>query len=286
MTRVAVVTDSTCDLPYDLVESLGLRVVPLSVAFGETDHVAGVTLRTEEFYELLATSSHTPTTAQPSGVWFDEAYADCVDEEYDAIVSVHCSAALSGTVAVARERAAACGIPVHVIDSRLVGGALGLAVLAAHRCAMAGGGVDEVVAAVETARASTTSLIVVDTLEYLRRGGRLSGPRAALGTALQVKPVLHVTDDGRVEPLERTRTWSRALDRVAELCVVAAGEARVDLAVVHAVAPERAAQLWDRLEGRLRIRHRLDGAIGPVVGAHVGPGAVGAAVVVGVPDEG
>lgn len=279
MERVAVVTDSTCDLPYDLVESLGLRVVPLAVAFGDEGHIAGVTLRTEEFFEKLATSSRPPTTSQPARVWFDEAYADCADEGFEAVVSLHCSSALSGTAAVAREAAQHSRVPVEVVDSRLVGGALGLAALAAHRAARAGGGVNDVVEAARTVRDSSTSLIVVDTLEYLRRGGRLSGAQAVMGTALRVKPILHLTDDGRVELRERTRTWVRALDRLADLSAKAADSGLVDVAVVHSVAPQRAQQLWERIEPRLRVRHRLDGEIGPVVGTHVGPGAVGVSIV-------
>lgn len=279
MGRVAVVTDSTCDLPYELVESLGLRVVPLTVAFGDDDYIAGVTLRTDEFFEMLLASDTPPTTSQPTQAWFDEAYADCADEGVDAVVSLHCSAALSGTAAVARQAAARAVIPVEVVDSGLVGGALGLAAVAAHRAAQAGGGVDDVVAAAAAVRGAATSLIVVDTLEYLRRGGRLSGAQAVVGTALRVKPVLHITEDGRIELRERTRTWSRALERLTELATRAAAGDRVDIAIVHAVASQRAQQLWERLDPRLDVRYRLDGEIGPVVGAHVGPGAVGVAVV-------
>lgn len=285
MRRIAVVTDSTCDLPEQLVDSLGLRVVPLTVAFGNEDFVAGVTLGTAEFFDKLRASGPPPTTSQPTRVWFDEAYADCADDGFDGVVSLHCSAALSGTAAVAREAASTAPLPVEVVDSRLVGGALGLAVLAAHRAAEAGGRGDEVVAAAEQVRAATTSLIVVDTLEFLRRGGRLTGAQALVGTALRVKPVLHLTDDGRIELRERTRTWSRALDRLAALVVDAAQQGLVDVAVVHAVAPERAEQLWDLISPLLRVRHRLDGEIGPVVGAHVGPGAVGVAVA-RVPEDG
>ena len=280
MGRVAVVTDSTCDLPDQLVASAGLRVIPLTVAFGDEDFIAGVTLGTDEFFDRLRSTGTPPTTSQPTRVWFDEAYADCADDGYDAVVSLHCSGALSGTAAVAREAASIAQLPIEVVDSRLVGGALGLAVLAAHRVAQAGGSVAEVVAAAGEVRRGATSLIVVDTLEFLRRGGRLTGAQALVGTALRVKPVLHLTDDGRIEVRERTRTWSRALDRLSALVAEAAQQTLVDVAVVHAVTPDRAAQLWELLEPRLRVRHRLDGEIGPVVGAHVGPGAVGVAIAI------
>lgn len=279
MGGVAVVTDSTADLPSELVESIGLRVVPLSVTFGDESLIAGVTLSRKEFYARLATAQRIPTTSQPVPAWFEEAYADCVDDGHDAIVSIHCSSALSGTVGLARDRGERMPIPVEVVDSRMVGGALGLAVLAAHRTAEAGGSVEAVVAAAERVRVAARSLIVVDSLDHLRRGGRLSGAQAALGTAMRVKPVLRLTDEGRVEVLERTRTWSRALDRVAELAAEAAGGAPVDVVIVHAVAPERADDLTGRLAARLTVREQHRTLIGPIVGTHVGPGAVGVAVV-------
>jgi DegV family protein with EDD domain len=279
MGGVAVVTDHTCDLPRDLVESIGLRVVPLSVTFGDRSYTTGMDLQAEDFYRHLAASARLPTTSQPAPVWFEEAYGDCVDDGYDAIVSVHCSSALSGTVSLARDRAAAVDIPVEVVDSKLVGGSLGLAALAAHRTAEAGGTVRDVVAAAERVRTTSSSLIVVDTLDHLRRGGRLTGAQAAVGTALKVKPLLHLNDAGRVEVLERTRTWSRALGRVTDLVVEAAAGRVLDVVVVHAVAPERAAELWGRLDERVEIGERLEALIGPIVGTHVGAGAVGVAVV-------
>jgi DegV family protein with EDD domain len=276
---VAVVTDSTADLPSELVESIGLRVVPLSVMFGDESLIAGVTLSPEDFYTRLAAADRIPTTSQPAPVWFEEAYADCVDSGHEAIVSIHCSSALSGTVGLARDRGARMSIPVEVVDSRLVGGALGLAALAAHRAAEAGGSVEEVVAAAERVRRTARSLIVVDSLDHLRRGGRVTGAQAAFGTAMRVKPVLQLTDEGRVEVLERTRTWSRALDRVTQLAAEAADGAPVDMVIVHAVAPERADELTSRLADRLTVRDQHRALIGPIVGTHVGPGAVGVAVV-------
>lgn len=278
MARVAVVTDSTCDLPPDLVESLGLRVVPLSVTFGEETLIAGVQLTPTDFYARLAASETLPTTSQPAPAWFEEAYADCADDGYTHVVSLHCSAALSGTVALARDRARRAEVDVEVVDTRLVGSALGAAALAAHRVAEEGGSPDEVIAAAERVRAGAASLIVVDTLEHLRRGGRLTGAQAAIGTALKVKPILHLTPDGRVEVRERARTWARALERVGALAAEAAEGRPVDVTVAHAVAPARAEQLWAVVERHVQIGQRLETLIGPVVGSHVGPGAVGVVV--------
>jgi len=278
VTRVAIVTDSTCDLPRGLVEELGLRVVPLSVTFGDETLTAGVELSTPAFYARLAGAETLPSTSQPAPAWFDEAYADCADDGLERVVSIHCSAALSGTVALARDRARTAELDVEVVDSRLVGGALGMAVLAAHRVAEAGGDVADVLAAVASVRDTSTSLIVVDTLEHLRRGGRLTGAQAAIGTALKVKPILHLTPDGRVEVRERTRTWSRALERVAAIAATVGGGHPVDAVVAHALAPMRAEQLWAALERQAVVAERLETLIGPVVGTHVGPGAVGLVV--------
>ncbi|MEX0834703.1 MAG: DegV family protein, partial [Nitriliruptor sp.] len=161
--------------------------------------------------------------------------------------------------------------------SRLVGGSLGLVVLAGHRVAQRGGSVDEVLAAVRRARDEVLSLVVVDTLDYLKRGGRLTGAQALVGRALQVKPVLHLTE-GRVEVRERTRTWSRAIDRIATIAEETAAGRPVDVVVAHAVAPERATEVWAALEQRVELAERLETLMGPVVGTHVGPGAVGIAV--------
>jgi DegV family protein with EDD domain len=277
MGGVAVVTDSTADLPRDLVEELGIRVVPLSVTFGSETFISGVTIDHAGFYERLGASTQLPTTSQPTPAWFEEAYADCADDGLDAVVSLHVSSALSGTVALARARAKEAELPVEVVDTRLVGGSLGLAVLAAHQVAEAGGDVAEVVEAAERVRRHVTSLLVVDTLDYLKRGGRLTGAQALMGSMLRVKPLLHLTE-GRVEVLERARTWSRALTRVADLVAEVGEEGPVDVVVTHAVSEERADEVWDRIEGRVEIARRLEANIGPIVGTHVGPGAVGVAV--------
>jgi DegV family protein with EDD domain len=144
--------------------------------------------------------------------------------------------------------------------------------------AEAGGTVEEVVAAAERVRDRSESLLVVDTLDYLRRGGRLTGAQALVGNVLRVKPLLHLTE-GRVEVRERTRTWSRALDRIVDIVAELADGGPVDVVLAHAVAAERAAELWSRLEGRVELGERLETLVGPIVGTHVGPGAIGLAAV-------
>ncbi len=277
MGEVAVVTDSTADLPTDLVEELGIRVVPMSVTFGVTSFISRITITDREFYDRLARSDELPTTAQPAPGWFEEAYADAADDGCPAVVSIHVSDALSGTVSVAATMGQAAPLPVHVLDSRQVGVGLGLVVLAAHEVAAAGGTVEEVIEAAERARDAVRSFVIVDTLDYLRRGGRLTGAQALIGNVLRVKPILGIVE-GRVEVLERTRTWSKAIDRVAALVAETADGGPVRVAVSHALAPERTAKAWEAIDRDTDVVERVESIIGPIVGTHTGPGTLAVAV--------
>lgn len=277
MPGVAVVTDSTVDIPGDLAEERGLRVVPMTVAFGDTSYISGVTIQPDEFYRRLAAATELPTTSQPNPAWFEEAYGDAADDGADAVVSIHLSSDLSGTCDLARRVAATAPLPVTVVDSRTSGGALALAVLAALRAAESGADAAAVATAAAEVAADAAIFFCVDDLEYLRRGGRLSGAQKVVGTVLKVKPVLAV-DDGRVVLVEKVRTFSKAVERIVELAAVHAGGAPADVVVEHAFAPDRAASAWELVRSRLDVRDPLETVIGPVVGTHVGPGAVGIAV--------
>ena len=273
---VGVVTDSTADLPHELADEVGLRVVPMSVSFRDETFISRVTISDDEFYARLEQATQLPTTAQPSPAWFEEAYADCVDDGLAACVSLHVSRELSGTVAAARRAAEDAELDVHVVDSRQVGGGLALMALAAQRVSSAGGSVEEVVAAAERARAGLVNAVVVDTLENLRKGGRVSGAQALVGNVLRVKPILSVRD-GRIEPVERARTIRRGLDQLVDLVVEGLGGAPADVVVTHALAPERAEQLWERLRDRVEVTTALTTVFGPVLGTHTGQGAVAVA---------
>lgn len=274
---VAVVTDSTCDLPADLAEALGIRVVPLSVSFGAREAFSRVSVSDQEFYDELAASDDLPSTSQPVAGWFEEAWADARDAGCDAVVSLHLSAELSGTVERARALAPQAPLPVEVVDSRQVSGGLALQVLAAVRAAAAGGSVEEVVAAADAVRQQTVSLLVVDTLTYLRRGGRLTASQALLGTALRMRPLLGV-QGGRIELLDRERTWARAIPRLVSRAAADAAPGPQHLVVAHALSPERAAEVVVAVREEIEVAEHLEVVIGPVVGTHTGPGAVGIAL--------
>lgn len=278
MTSVAVVTDSTSDLDPVAAGDLGLRVVPMTVAFGDDAYISRITISDAEFYTRLASTPVLPTTSQPVPAWFEEAYGDAQDDGADAIVSVHLSCDLSGTYDQARVVARAAGIPVRVVDTRQVGGGLALAALAAHRAAQAGADVDAVADTARRTAAAAQTFYVVDTLEYLKRGGRLSSTQALVGNVLRVKPILTMVD-GRIEVTDRSRTWSRAAERLVELVVDAAGEGAVDLVVSHGLAPDRAEQVEAALRERVDVRDVVRTEVGPVMGTHAGPGSLGVAVV-------
>jgi DegV family protein with EDD domain len=275
---VAVVTDSTADLPADLVAEHGVRIVRLRIAIDAKTAVDGVDIGPDEVVEALR-ARRTVSTSRPSPGDFVHAYRQVLDAGADHVVSVHLSAELSGTWDSARLAAQEFGYGVvRVVDSRSTSMALGFAVIAAARAAARGASAGEVQDAAVAAADRTSCLFYVDTLEYLRRGGRIGAAAAMLGTALSVKPLLHVRD-GRIVPLEKVRTSSRALARLVALTVQAAGTDPVDIGVQHLAAKARADEVAERLREQLpSVRQLITAEVSATVGAHTGPGVVGVAV--------
>ncbi|WP_157247959.1 DegV family protein [Nonomuraea typhae] len=264
---VAVVTDSTAYLPP--VE--GITVVPLTVVAG------GVSYDEPDYTGDLAAA----TTSQPSPDRFAAVYATLAEAGHTGVVSVHLSSALSGTAGAAALAGASAALPVEVVDSRSLAMGLGYPVLAAAREAARGAGLTAVAAAARTCAAATRTFFCVDTLDQLRRSGRVSTTASIFGSALMIKPLLHISG-GTIQPLEKVRTAARAVARMEDLAVEAAGSAPVDVAVQHVGAPERAQALAERIKGRLpAVRELRVVEAGAVVGAHVGPGMVGITVAPG-----
>ncbi|HEY9350556.1 MAG TPA: DegV family protein [Acidothermales bacterium] len=275
--RVAVVTDSTASLPLDVLERYGIIVVPLSVVIGGQVFDDGSEATASDV--AIALRSWTPvSTSRPSPAALLAAYEKAQADGAEAVVSIHLSAAMSGTFDSAVLAAKSAPLPVQAVDSRSLGMALGYSVVSAAAVAAEGADLDAVVdAAVRRARA-TSSLFYVDTLEYLRRGGRIGAAQALIGSALAVKPLLHVKD-GKIAPLEKVRTSSRALSRLEDLAVERAGAGPVDAAVHHLASSVRAEQLAAGLRARLPHLVELSvSEVGAVVGAHVGPGMVAVVV--------
>jgi DegV family protein with EDD domain len=274
---VAVVTDSTAYLPAQTAGQLGVRVVPLQVVVGGTSYAEGLEIDSRAVAEALR--AYTPvSTSRPSPQELLDEYVAAADAGADSIVSLHISAAMSGTFESAVLAARESPVPTEVVDSRSLAMGLGFLVLQAARSAEAGMPSSEIAAVARRRAACTRGYFYVATLEHLRRGGRISGAAALLGSALSIKPLLRL-DDGHIEPMEKVRTASRALARLAELAVAAAGGGPVELAVHHLDAPERAAALAEGL--RAAVPQACDvvvSEVGAVIGAHVGPGMVAAVV--------
>jgi DegV family protein with EDD domain len=276
---VAVVTDSTSSLPEGLAAQRDIRVVPLSVRLGAQVGREGVEIDTTQLCAALADRRLDVQTSRPAPAAFLDCYRAALDGGASAVVSVHLSRELSGTWEAARLAADEIGADrVRVVDSRAACMGLGYAVLAAADTADDGGGIDEVAAAATDVARRCRIFFSLDSLERLRRGGRIGAAAAWVGTALAVKPLLHVAQ-GRILPLEKVRTTARAAQRLVELAAQAAGEGPVDVAVQHLAAAARAEEVAARLRERLDVARLLVSEVGAVIGAHVGTGLVGVVVV-------
>ncbi|WP_433051303.1 DegV family protein [Dactylosporangium sp. CS-033363] len=273
---VAVVTDSTAYLPpLPATAAGGLTVVPLAVVVNGVPGLETVDIDSATVAEALNARRVSVTTSRPSPEAFSQVYRKLLDEGAQSVLSVHLSAQLSGTYDAATLAAADFDGRVEVIDTQSTGMGLGFPALAAADAAAAGASLAEVRAAAEGAVGRTTTLFYVDTLEFLRRGGRIGAAAALLGTALSVKPILHTTEQG-VVVREKVRTAGRALARLVDIAVESAGESDVDVAVHHLAAPDRADALLTTVKERFgeRLRGAYLTEVGAVVGAHVGPGMV------------
>lgn len=277
---VAVVTDSTAYLTDELVGKYGIEVVPLYVVLAGRSGREGQDIGPQDVARALTTRGQQVSTSRPTPGDFVAAYRRCLDAGADRVVSVHLSAELSGTWDAARLAAAQVGEHVvTVLDSRSTAMGTGFAVLAAARAAADGASAEQVADTARTTAAATRTFFVVDTLEHLRRGGRIGAAAAVLGSALAVKPVLHMVD-GQVVPLEKVRTAARALNRLVQRAVDTAGTGPASIAVHHLSAPDRADRLAAELRERLpELRELHVSELGAAIGAHVGPGALGIVVV-------
>ena len=278
---VVIVTDSTASLPPELAAERGIVVVPLQVVIGATVYDEGAAGATPDMVAAALREWKPVSTSRPSPAALLEVYEKAARDGATEIVSIHLSGEMSGTYESAQLAARDASARVVPIDTRQVGVATGYAVLAAADVLDSGGSADEAAAAARARAAATSSLFYVDTLEYLRRGGRIGAAAALFGGALAVKPLLQIKD-GTVASLERVRTSARALGRLEELAVQAAGEQQVDVSVAHLASQERAGllagRLAQRLEANLAGREVWCGELGAVLGAHVGPGMIAVCV--------
>ena len=276
---VRIVTDSTVDIPTEQAEAAGITVVPLTVFFGDDAYLDGIELDNPLFYQKLQANKVLPTTSQPSPAKFHEAYTRVIEEGADGILSIHLSSHLSGTYQSARTASESLPedlkkVPIEVVDSLTISAGMSRAVFLAAREAREGLALEEIKAHVLDELAHTTILAVLDTLEYVRRGGRIGGASALLGNMLSVKPIISLKE-GAVVPVERPRTRSKAFARIAQLISDMGPIEAVSIAESNEeIGLQLAEALKETYTGEIP-RYKL----GAALGTHTGPGTVAVAVV-------
>lgn len=271
MSKIAFVTDSTAYLSKERIEQNDITVVPLSVIFDDQVYREGVDIGSEAFYHRLQTSKGFPTTSQPPVGEFAEVFTKLL-ETHDAVMCLLLSSKLSGTVQSAETAAGMVEGQVHVVDSRIASYGIAGPLLDGVACARAGGTPEQILALWERELSSTRAFFVVDTLEMLHRGGRIGGAAAVFGALLQIKPILTI-DDGRIDLFEKVRTHKRAMERMlTEFDADAKKGVPLKVGVVHAQRYEDAVALSEQLKTAYPNIETDISELGPVVGAHTGPG--------------
>jgi len=280
MSRVAVVTDSASDMDPARAAALGITVVPLIVSFGSESYSAGVDLSTADFWKrMTAPDAPFPTTAACSPGDFQVAYQRLFDEGADGIVSVHVAGTLSGTIKAAEvARASLKDRDIQIVDSMSASMGEGMLAELAVQMSNEGRSATEIAATLNRRREDLQVFLALETLEYLKRGGRISGAQAAIGTLLSVKPIIEIKD-GRVETAERVRTRGKAREKLVELLAVRPMERLSVLHTTNADVDEFVEQIIPRVPGGIdRSKVTID-TVGPSVGPHLGPGCVGGVVI-------
>ncbi len=277
MPKVKIITDSTAYLPKAIVKELSIEIIPLHVVWGDEMFRDGVEISPEEFYERLPKSEIMPTTSQPSPKEFSEIYKKYLDKGND-ILSIHISSKLSGTVSSAEQAKTSLGIKnIEIIDSYLTSLGTGLQVIAAARAAKKGASLEECKKIVEDLKVKSHIYFLVSTLEFLKRGGRIGGAAALLGTALDLKPIL-TFNEGAIVSHGRVRTMKKAIVKIVDILEDIVGHKKpFYLGIAQATAPESAALLEVEILKRYSSKdfiEYVEGGLSPVIGVHAGPGAL------------
>jgi DegV family protein with EDD domain len=272
--RIAIITDSTCDIPPDLLEKYHIFVVPQYLIWGTEELRDGFDIDNKTFYSRLPNDPIHPKTSQPNPPDFTRCIEECGGEE---VVIISISNQLSKTVNSAQQAGEAASVPVHVFDSLSVSMGLGWQVLAAAALREEGGSAEEMIAAARAVRDNLSVLFTVDTLDYLHKGGRIGGAAKLMGTALQLKPMLMVDKTtGRIEAVERIRTRSKALEALVTSTFQRLDTSRpMHVAVMHGAALDEAQTMYDRIRSDFNPDSLILGEVSPVVGVHAGPGVIG-----------
>ena len=276
MSKVVVVTDSSATVPDELAQELGIRVVPILLNMDGHTYRDGMDITPGDVYRWLRANKHLPTTAAPSVGDFLRVYAE-IAQEASGIVSIHLPPELSATYAVASTSSQLVDdVQIRIVDSQSVAMGQGFVAIEAARAAAAGANLDAVVARAEQVARQVHVFATLDTLEYLRRGGRIGGAAALAGTLLQIKPMVYVAG-GTVNPLAKPRTMSRAIRLMLDELARAAEHAPLHAAILHADAPDEAEELRQRVEASFDCAELYITEFTPVMGVHAGPGVLGIA---------
>lgn len=282
MTNIRIVTDSTADIPLALRQELNIEMVPLKIHFGDEEYLDTVTMQSEEFYPKLTSSPHFPRTSQPSPAEFLDLYQSLLEEPDTEIISIHLSSALSGTYQsawLASTMLENLSGKIHVFDSRSASYGIGALAVAAAHAAKAGQSVDEILELVRTMRENFYIYFLVDTLEFLQKGGRIGKASALFGSLLNIKPILSIDRDGEVAAIDKVRGHKKAIARILELLGTdVSGRSIRNLHIAHANNLEGAELLREAIVQQFAVQHVDYITLGPVIGAHAGPGTIAAFV--------
>lgn len=273
--KVTIVTDSVANLPADIIEKHNIYVIPQILHWEGKSLLDQIDITTEQFYQRLSTSKSIPTTSQPAPNQFTEHFMKAA-EGAESIVAIFVSEYLSGTLQSAHLGAEAMGdYPIEIVDSRSASLGQGLLVVAAARMAAEGHDYKEIAAHIRSLVPRVRVIFVVDTLEYLHKGGRIGGAKRLVGSVLSIKPVLHL-EDGKIEPLASVRTKSKAVQHMIDVVLnETKGKSNVHAAVIHASAIEEAQRIADFIRDTTNPQELIINQLTPVIGTHVGPGVVG-----------
>lgn len=275
MHHIRIVTDSTADLSPEQVKKYGIKVVPINVTFGADSYADGVDLSAEEFFERLTRSKELPKTSQPSPDAFRQVYEETAGKG-ETILSVHISGKLSGTLSSAQLASSMVDTRVIPIDTKTASQGIALSVLAAAEASRREMPVEDAVKVTEKSVASTFSVFAVDTLEFLQRNGRIGKAASLLGSLLQIKPILFADPEGMVAPYDKVRGRSQIIPSLLKAALKnVTPDQPVNLSVVHTGAEDSARELLSELQDHYEIVDLHVGMVGPAIGAHIGPGAIG-----------
>lgn len=274
--KIAILTDSTAYLPDDFLHEYDIHVIPLIVNWEGKSYLDNVDITPEEFYSRLLTESELPTTSQPSAGQFQDVFNELAKEYEDGIVVILISSELSGTVASAMTAAKLMGdYPIEVVDSKVTTAALGLCAIEAAKAANDGKDIKTVAEIARKTGQAQKVLFIVDTLEFLHKGGRIGGAQRFVGSVLAIKPLLQLLD-GKIQPLESVRTKKKAIHTMlAFLEEDMQGKENVHVSVYHGVADEEARMISDQINEMLHPDTLIVAKLSPVIGVHTGPGTVG-----------